>query len=87
MAVPLREGVVFRIMRKQTYEFKLEPVLQTDLFFKKEGTTDEVIMKNEKEFNKKLFLRNEIPLLEQLTVSQFMFSMSSILFIQNCSSL
>ena len=52
--MPSDNGVGFCIMRKETYESKLKPLLQSAQFLKKEATTDEVILRIEKEFNKKL---------------------------------
>ena len=54
LAVPFDKGVGFCIMRKQTYESKLESLLQSAQFVKKDATTDEVILKIEKELNKEL---------------------------------
>ena len=39
-------------MRKQAYESKLESLLQSAQFVKKDATTDEVVLKIEKELNK-----------------------------------
>ena len=41
-------------MRKQTCESKLESVLQSVQFVKKDATTDEVILKIKEELNKEL---------------------------------
>ena len=46
-------------MRKQTYEPKLESLLQSAQFVKKDATTDEVILKIEKEPNKKFLAMNK----------------------------
>ena len=46
-------------MRKQTYESKLESLLQSAQFLKKDATTDEVILKIEKELNKELLAMNK----------------------------
>ena len=50
--VPFDKGDGFCIMRKQTYGSKLESLLQTAQFLKKDPTTDEVILKIEKELHK-----------------------------------
>ena len=53
--MPFDKGVGFCIMRKQTYESKLESLLQSAQFLKKkDATTDEVILKIKKEPNKEL---------------------------------
>ena len=49
LAVPFDKGVGFCIMRKQTFESKLDSLLQFAQFVKKDITTDEVILKIEKE--------------------------------------
>ena len=59
LAVPFDKGVGFCIMRKQTYESKLESLLQSAQFLKKDTTTDEVILKIEKELNKELLAMNK----------------------------
>ena len=59
LAVPFHKGVGFCIMRKQTYESKLESLLQSAQFVKKDATTDEVILKMEKELNKELLAMNK----------------------------
>ena len=59
LAVPFDKGVGFCIMRKQTYESKLESLLQSAQFVKKDATTDEVILKIEKELNKELLAMNK----------------------------
>ena len=46
-------------MRKETYESKLESLMQSAQFLNKEAITDEVILKTEKELNKKLLARNK----------------------------
>ena len=51
--------VGFCIMRKETYESKLETLLQSAQFLKKEATTDEVILKIEKELNEELLAMNK----------------------------
>ena len=51
---PSPKGVGFCIMRKQTYESKLESLLESAQFVEKDANTDEVILKIEKELNKKL---------------------------------
>ena len=63
LAVPFDKEIGFRIKRKQTYESKLESSLQSALFVKKDATTDEVILKIEKELNKEflaMIKRDEI---------------------------
>ena len=57
--MPFDKGVGFCIMRKQTYESKLESLLQSAQFVKKDATTDEVILKIEKELNKELLAMNK----------------------------
>ena len=63
LAVPFDKGVGFCIMRKQTYESKLESWLQSaqidQIDQKKDATTDEVILKIEKELNKELLAMNK----------------------------
>ena len=59
LAVPFDKGVGFCIMTKQTYESKLESLLQSAQFVKKDATTDEVILKIEKELNKELLAMNK----------------------------
>ena len=59
LAVPFDKGVGFRIMRKQTNESKLESLLQSAQFVKKDATTDEVILKIEKDLNKELLAMNK----------------------------
>ena len=59
LAVRFDKGVGFCIMRKQTYESKLESLLQSAQFVKKDATTDEVILKIEKELNKELLAMNK----------------------------
>ena len=59
LAVPFDKGVGFCIMRKQTYESKLEFLLQSAQFVKKDATTDEVILKIEKELIKKVLDMNK----------------------------
>ena len=59
LAVPFDKGVSFYIMRKQTYDLKLESLLQFAQFEKKDATTDEVILKIEKELNKELPAMNK----------------------------
>ena len=59
LAVPFDKGVGFCIMTKQTYESKLEFLLQSVQFVKKDATTDEVILKSEKELNKELLAMNK----------------------------
>ena len=48
--MPFDKGVGFCIMRKQIYESKLESLLQSAQFAKKDATTDELMLKVEKEF-------------------------------------
>ena len=59
LAVPFDKGVGFCIMRKQTYESKPTSLLQSAQFEKKDATTDEVILKIEKDLNKKLLAMNK----------------------------
>ena len=59
LAVHFDEGVGFCRMRKQTYESKLEPLLQSAHFVKKDANTDEVILKIEKEINKEIIAMNK----------------------------
>ena len=59
LAVPFDKGVSFCIMRKQTYESRLESLLQSAQFVKKDASTDEVILKIEKEINKELLAMNK----------------------------
>ena len=47
--MPFNKGVGFCIMRKQTYESKLESLLQSAQFVKEDATTEEIILKIEKE--------------------------------------
>ena len=56
--MPFDKGIGFCIIRKHTYESKLEFLLQSAQFVKKDATTDEVIMKIEKEVNKELLAMN-----------------------------
>ena len=44
LALPFRKGVGFFIMRKQMYESKLESLLQSAHFLKKDATTNEVLL-------------------------------------------
>ena len=57
--MPFDKWVGFCIMRKQTYESKLESWLQSAQFVKKDATTDKVILKIEKELNKELLAMNK----------------------------
>ena len=57
--MPFDKGVDFCIMRKQTYEPKLESLMQSAQFVKKDATTDEVILKIEKELNKQFLAMNK----------------------------
>ena len=59
MAVLFDKGVGFCTMRKQTYESKLESLLQSAQFLKKDATTDEVKPKIEKELNQELQAMNK----------------------------
>ena len=59
LAVPFDKWVGFCIMRKQLYESKLEFLLQSAQIVKKDATTDEVILRIEKELNKKLIAMNK----------------------------
>ena len=53
-AVPFDKGVGFCVMKKSTYAEKLEKVLDGEQFRKLEKSSDNIVMKNEKELNKKL---------------------------------
>ena len=57
--MPFDKGVIFCIMSKETYESRLESLLQSEQFLKKDATTGEFILKIEKEFNKKLLAMNK----------------------------
>ena len=57
--MPFDKGVGFCMTRKQTYESKLKSLLQSAQFLKTDATTDEVILKIEKELNKKLLAMNK----------------------------
>ena len=57
--MPCDKAVGFCIMRKQTYESKLESLFQSPQFLKKEAITDEVILKIEKELKKELLDMNK----------------------------
>ena len=46
-------------MRKQTYHSKPKSLLQSAQFLKKDATTDEVILKIEKELNKETLAMNK----------------------------
>ena len=59
LAMPFGKGVGCCIMRKQTYESKLESLLQSAPFVTKDAITDEVILKIEKELNKELIAMNK----------------------------
>ena len=59
LAVPFDKGVGFCLMRKQTYGTKLESLLQSAQFVKKDATTEEVILKTEKELNKEYLAMNK----------------------------
>ena len=59
LAVPFDKGVGFCIMRKQRYESKLESLLQSAQFLKKDATTDKIILKIEKELKKELQAMNK----------------------------
>ena len=50
--MPFDNAFDFCIMRKQTYESKLESLMQSAQFVKKDATTDEVILKIEKNLTK-----------------------------------
>ena len=52
-------GVGLCIMKKQTYESKLESLLQSAQFVIKDATTDKVILKTEKELNRELLAMNK----------------------------
>ena len=54
LAVPFDKGVGFCVMKKETYEKKLKDFLQAEQFSERKNLTDSVIMKNEKNINKKL---------------------------------
>ena len=57
--MPFDKGVGFCIMRKQKFESKLESLLQFAQFVRKDITTDDVILKIEKELNKELLAMNK----------------------------
>ena len=57
--MPFDKGVGVCI-RKQTYEPKLESLLPSAQFAKNDASTNEVILKIEKEFNKQLLALNKI---------------------------
>ena len=57
--MPFDKEVGFCILSKQTYESKLESLLQSAQFLKKDATTDDVILKIEKELNKELLAMNK----------------------------
>ena len=59
LAVPFDKGVGFCKMRKQTYGTKPESLLQSAQFVKKDATTEEFILKTEKELNKELLVMNK----------------------------
>ena len=56
LVVPFGKAIAFCILRKQTYEAKLESLLQCAQFSQNEATTDEMILKNEAEVNKEFLL-------------------------------
>ena len=56
IAVPFDKEVGFCVMKKSTYAEKLEEVLDCKQFRKLEKSCDNIVMKNEKELNKELFL-------------------------------
>ena len=53
-AVPFDKGVGFCVMKKSTYAEQLEKVLDCEQFRKLEKSCDIIVMKNQKELNKKL---------------------------------
>ena len=54
LAVPFDMGVGFCVMKKEKYEKKLKDLLQAEQFSEKKNLTDSVIIKTEKDINKKL---------------------------------
>ena len=57
--MPFDKGVGFCIMRKKTYGSKLESLLHSAQFLKKDATSDEVILKIGKELNEELLAMNK----------------------------
>ena len=57
--MPFDKGVVFCVMKKETYEKKLKDLLQAEHFSERKNLTDSVIMKNEKDINKELLAMKE----------------------------
>ena len=55
LAVPFDKGLVFCIMKKETYEKKLKDLLQAEQFSERKNLTDSVIIKIEKVIHKELF--------------------------------
>ena len=53
-AVPFDKWVGFCVMKKETYEKKLERLLQAEQFSERKNLTDSVIIKTEKDINKEL---------------------------------
>ena len=53
IAVPFDKGVGFCVLKKNRYGEKLENVLDCEHFRKLEKSCDNIVMKNEKELNKK----------------------------------
>ena len=54
VAVPYDKGVVFCVMRKDTYENKLSDTLNSNQFSKSKGTCDAIVLKIERDINKEL---------------------------------
>ena len=59
LAVPFERGLVFCIIRKQTYEIKLKFLSQSAHFLKKRATSDELILKIEKKLHNELLAMNK----------------------------
>ena len=57
--MPVDKGVGFCILRKHTYEAKLESLLQSAQFLKNEATADEMILKSEEKVNQELLALNK----------------------------
>ena len=54
VAVPYDKGVVFCVMRKDTYENKLSDTLDSNQFSKSKGTSDAIVLKTERDIKKEL---------------------------------
>ena len=54
LAVPFDKSCGFCVMKKSTYREKLDEVLNSDQFQKKNGAEDELVIKNEKQINNSL---------------------------------